>query len=175
MKTDQPSQNSYWVWPGRFAAGEYPGARDSGQAARKLEELLHAGMDHFIDLTETGELVPYAEIAEQTAGSLGMQIGRERHPIPDLSVPRSPEQMTSILDSIDDALSNGKTVYVHCWGGVGRTGTVVGCWLVRHGHSGEEALHEIADRWQRMEKAYRIPRSPETREQCDYVRNWRES
>ena len=148
---------------------------DSGQAARKLEALLHAGIEHFIDLTETGELVPYAEIAERTAGSLGLQMGWERHPIPDLVVPRTLEQMTRILDAIDKALSNGKTVYVHCWGGVGRTGTVVGCWLVRHGHPGEEALHEIADRWKRIEKAYRIPRSPETREQRDYVRNWRES
>ena len=175
MKTGQPSPNSYWVKPGRFAAGEYPGAMDSGQAVRKLEALLDAGIGHFIDLTETGELVPYAGIADQTAGSLGLQVEWERHPIPDLSVPRTREQMTRILDGIDDALSKGRTVYIHCWGGVGRTGTVVGCWLVRHGHPGDEALHEIAERWKRMEKAYRIPRSPETREQCDYVRNWKES
>ena len=31
-------------------------------------------------------------------------------------------------------------MYLHCWGGVGRTGTVVGCWLVRHGRTGDEAL-----------------------------------
>ena len=175
MKTDQPSPNSYWVRPGRFAAGEYPGDRDSRQAAQKLEGLLDAGIDHFIDLTEHGELAPYDEIAEQIAGSLGRQVGWERYAIPDLSVPRAREHMTSILDAIDDALSNGKTVYVHCWGGVGRTGTVVGCWLVRHGHSGDDALQEIEERWRHMEKAYRIPRSPETWEQRDYVRNWKES
>ena len=28
---------------------------------------------------------------------------------------------------------DGRKVYVHCWGGVGRTGTVVGCYLVRQG------------------------------------------
>ena len=40
-------------------------------------------------------------------------------------------------------------VYVHCWGGIGRTGTVVGCWLVRHGMTGDEALAEFASpgRW----------------------------
>ncbi len=32
------------------------------------------------------------------------------------------------------AVANG-AVYVHCWGGVGRTGTVVGCWLLRHGYA----------------------------------------
>ena len=175
MKTGQPSPNSYWVRPGRFGAGEYPGARDSGQAAQKIKGLFDAGIDHFIDLTELGELVPYDEIAEQIAGFLGLQVGWERHPIPDLSVPRTREHMTSILDAIDDALSASKTVYVHCWGGVGRTGTVVGCWLGRHGHSGDEALRTIAQRWQHMEKAHRIPRSPETREQRDYVSNWKES
>ncbi|MYA61486.1 MAG: hypothetical protein F4X94_02810 [Dehalococcoidia bacterium] len=148
MKTDQPSQNSYWVRTGRFAAGEYPGARDSAQAARKIEGLLDAGIDHFIDLTEIGELVPYDKIADRTASSLGLKIEWERHPIPDLSGSRTREQMRGILDAIDDALSDGKTVYVHCWGGVGRTGTVVGCWLVRHGHLGEEALQEIEERWQ---------------------------
>ena len=41
--------------------------------------------------------------------------------------------MTRILDDVDAALADGGAVYVHCWGGIGRTGTVVGCWLVRHG------------------------------------------
>ena len=39
-----------------------------------------------------------------------------------------------MLDAIDDQLENGGNVYVHCWGGKGRTGTVVGCWLIRHGY-----------------------------------------
>jgi len=39
---------------------------------------------------------------------------------------------------------DGHTVYVHCQGGMGRTGTVVGCYLVRHGMGGEDALEEIA-------------------------------
>ena len=174
-RPSQPIPNSYWVQQGRFAAGEYPGDRNPELASRKLEELLDAGIDHFVDLTEPGELAPYEGIAEQTASSLDLQVGWERHAIRDLSVPQNPEQMTLILDAIDDALSDGKTVYVHCWGGVGRMGTVVGCWLVRHGHSGDEALRMIAERWRHMEKAYRIPRSPETPEQREYVRNWKES
>ena len=48
-------------------------------------------------------------------------------------------------------------VYVHCWGGIGRTGTTVGCWFVRHGRTGDQALAEIAERWQWMEKAIRFP------------------
>jgi protein-tyrosine phosphatase len=43
------------------------------------------------------------------------------------------ETVVAVLDAIDGALAAGGTVYVHCWGGRGRTGVIVGCWLVRHG------------------------------------------
>ena len=72
------------------------------------------------------------------------------------------------------ALDDDKSVYVHCWGGIGRTGTVVGCWLVRHGMTGDEALAQIVEWWRGMEKARIHPRSPQTREQHAYVRNWAE-
>ena len=166
--------NSYWVVPGRFAAGEYPGAKNRKEAADKLKTLLDAGIDHFFDLTEQGELVPYSEILEDAARSIGVSAGWERHPIVDVNVPRSPEQMASILDAVDSAISEGKAVYVHCWGGTGRTGTVVGCWLVRRGSTGDEALRQIAEWWKGVEKVWRVPASPETPMQREYVRNWTE-
>ena len=169
---DRPSKNSYWVIPGRFAAGEYPGAWRHAEAPAKLKSLLDAGIDHFIDLTQAAELFPYSEIAQEQARQFGRNVEWERHPIIDASVPRSPEQMAAILDAIDGAMSDGKTVYVHCWGGVGRTGTVVGCWLVRHGHTGDEALRQIAEWWRGVEKVRWHPRSPETHQQREYVRNW---
>lgn len=170
----RPIPNSYWVIPRSLAAGEYPGAKDPIDAASKVRTLLCAGITHFIDLTEAGELVAYAEIVKEQATNLGISAGYERHPIIDVSVPRYPRQMSRILDSIDHAMRHGKIVYVHCWGGVGRTGTVVGCWLVRHGCTGEEALRQIAKWWRGVEKAYRLPISPETPEQHEYVREWTE-
>lgn len=167
-----PLPNSYWVRPGRFAAGEYPGDLDPCQAAAKLKMLLRAGINHFIDLTGTGELRPYRDIAEREARAQGVRVGYERFPIADVEVPRSREWMARILDAIDAALDDGRTVYVHCWGGVGRTGTVVGCWLVRHGESGKSALEQIDEWWRGVEKVRRIPTSPETCEQAEYVRNW---
>ena len=72
------------------------------------------------------------------------------------------------------ALDDGRTVYLHCWGGVGRTGTVVGCWLVRHGRTGDEALQQLEEWWQGVAKVRRKPQSPETPEQFRYVREWAE-
>ncbi len=172
--SDRPQPNSYWVIPGRFAAGEYPGAKDSRKAARKLRTLLAVGIDHFVDLTEPHELVPYAEIAADEAGRLSRQVEHERRPVADQSVPGSPAEMATILDAIDGALEDGRTVYLHCWGGVGRTGTVVGCWLVRHGRTGEEALQQLDEWWQGVKKVDRKPQSPETQEQFRYVREWTE-
>jgi protein-tyrosine phosphatase len=39
--------------------------------------------------------------------------------------------MERILATIKRAIDERATEYVHCWGGIGRTGTVVGCWMVQ--------------------------------------------
>ena len=171
---DRPIPNSYWVKPWRFAAGEYPGPAYDGEPGDNLKALLEAGINHFIDLTESHEMVPYVGLAERRAASLGVTVGWERHPILDASIPHTPERMTGALDAIDDAVFAGKNVYVHCLGGIGRTGTVVGCWLVRHGNAGDEALRRVAHWWRGAMNARYLPSSPETLEQEAYVRRWRE-
>ena len=170
-----PIPNSYWVEPARFAAGEYPGGPTPALAEQKLCTILAAGVDHFIDLTEADEgLAPYAAILARLSDELGVSASHNRFPIRDVSVPEASSDMVRILDAIDTALSAGRTVYLHCWGGVGRTGTTVGCWLVRHGRTGEGALAHLAELWAGVAKAYRTPRSPETREQGNYIRGWGE-
>lgn len=174
---ENPAPNSYWVVPNRVAAGEYPGAKPSRhkEAVAKVTALIDAGIDHFIDLTEAKErLNLYVELANKEAQLRGITIGYVRRPIPDVDVPSTPRDMTTILDAIDAALDGGKTVYVHCWGGVGRTGTVIGCWLVRHGSTASEALQQVAEGWQRMEKFTPERESPETSKQREYVHNWPE-
>ena len=174
--TNPPIPNSYWVIPGRFAAGEYLGDTDPGEATQKLDTLLQAGINHFIDLTETADLLePYRTILQQEAQNLGINAAYEHHPIRDLDIPRTPIHMAGVLDAIGEALDNGDNVYLHCWGGVGRTGTAVGCWLVRQGHTGDNALQQLQVWWQSVQKAHRSPRSPETNQQRQYVRNWTEN
>ena len=170
-----PIPNSYWVIPGQFAAGEYPGDLHPAEAGARLRGLLAEGVSHFIDLTQDIDLLqPYAGVLAEEARKLGVTAVHESHPIRDMSVPRTPEEMTGVLDAIDDALDSGEKVYLHCWGGVGRTGTVVGCWLVRQGMTGDEALDQIREWWQHVPKSWRNPRSPETERQRDYIRNWNE-
>lgn len=92
----------------------------------------------------------------------------KRFPIRDMSTPSVP-LMLAILDAISDAVAAGRRVYIHCWGGVGRTGTVIGCWYVRQGLSAEAALARIAQL-----RAHIPGASPETAEQVAMIRDWHE-
>jgi len=147
-------------------AGEYPGAKDSLLAQRKMARFLELGFTHFIDLTEADEgLQPYAQILQG-------QAAHQRLPIVDMNIP-NPAQMQTILDAIDAALAAGKQVYVHCFGGHGRTGTVVGCWQIRHGAAPAQALAQI-NTWRAALPAHLIDQpSPQTRAQIAFVENWK--
>ena len=173
MRVCEEFPNSYWVGPGAFAAGEYPGSVNAEDARDKLAHLLRCGIDLFIDLTERDELKPYDAVLFQQAAEGDPRAGYLRMSICDMSVP-TPAEMTAILNAIDAAMEAGRTVYLHCWGGIGRTGTVVGCYLVRHGLDGAAALKRVAELFAVMPKAI-YHQSPQTHAQCAFVRDWIES
>lgn len=160
-----PVKHCYWVVQGKFIAGEYPRNLDEDSSLEKIGLLLDQGVKVFIDLTEEYEpLLPYATM-------LGGRAIHKRFPIRDASVPASTSQTVAIIDTIDAHLARGELVYVHCWGGIGRTGTIVGCWLARHGLGGEGALDRLRELWQQNPKS-QFRNSPETQEQERYILNW---
>lgn len=171
----RPFPNCYWVEPGRLLAGEYPGARDEAGARPRLAALLEAGLTDFVDLTSLDDpLRPYAALLQAEAAARGLAARYTRLAIPDMDVPASPAHMRRILDTLDEAHAAGRSAYLHCWGGIGRTGTVVGCYLVRRGLAGQAALDQLAAWWRTVPKSLSYPRSPQTDEQLAYVRGWRE-
>jgi Cyclin-dependent kinase inhibitor 3 (CDKN3) len=167
----RPLPESYWVEPDRLLAGEYP-AQFEGQLTRKrIDALIEAGFDTFIDLTRPNETVAYLRILLEEAKRHQVEVKHHRFPIGDFGLP-TPQQMKSILDTIDAYLEAGRKIYLHCWGGIGRTGTTVGCYLVRRGSTGEEALRQLAEWWRAVPKSHNHPHSPETQEQAAFIRNW---
>ena len=127
-----------WIEPNRLLAGAYP---------RDVDVLVQGRVTLVVDLTEEGELEPY---------DLPSMIRHVRAPIPDFGVPAA-EQLRRTLDLIDSEPDG--VVFVHCRGGCGRTGTVVACWLVRHGATLAEALARVAP-------------CPETAEQRALIEGW---
>lgn len=165
----RPFPKSYWVTPERFLAGEYPGSLLIHETRTKIRGLLELGIDTFIDLTLNDHLEPYEPILRMEAARMEKPYTYQKFGFKDMSVP-SKREMKKILDGIDEAVNAGHNVYVHCWGGVGRTGTVVGCYLARKGITGALALAEIA----RLRMVVPSGReSPETDQQRHMVTDWK--
>ena len=144
------------IEPGRLIAGRHPCAHGAENASLELRDLGDSGVSLFVDLTQGGELEPYASLVVPPARYVN-------RPIRDFSIPTR-ESLVATLDEIDGELSLGGVVYVHCWAGCGRTGVVVGAWLVRHGADPEDALRRIADA--------RGLGCPQTLEQRGFVLGW---
>ena len=145
---EAPTEGSYWVEPGRLLAGRYPGSCEDVAA------LDAAGVTLLVDLTEADERPPYVLSPPARHVCVG---------IADFSA-ASVSTMRRVLDLIRAELDSGGVVYVHCLGGCGRTGSVVGCHLVEGGLGGDEALS-------RVEELCGWP-CPETPEQRALVRSW---
>jgi hypothetical protein len=171
----KPFERCYWVVPGRLLAGCYPGELDEQVATTKLAGLLEVGVRVVVALTEAHEsgrgglpFAPYEPILRRLAEKRGLAVSVERHAIPDMGVPTT-AALRLTLDAIDGAVAAGRPVYVHCWGGYGRTGTVVGCWLARHGHGvGAAALERLAALRRDLKGE-----SPQTDAQRAMVTGWR--
>ena len=142
-----------------------------------MRSILDAGVTVFVNLQEPAETGtghrPFRdyrpEFQRLNEGSMP-DLEFHRFPIPDMGV-TSKEAIRDALDQIDEAHAAGRAVYIHCWGGHGRTGTVVGCWLVRHGLTPDQALERITG-LRKHDDYLRYRISPQTEAQNRMVQNW---
>ena len=157
FEREAPLPRSYWVLPGKLLAGGYPGRGRGGtpegsgtaephSAFPALKALLGSGVDAFLDLTAPDEEVGaprYAELLGSAASAGGSPAERRSAPQDDMSA--NPSSVSRVLVELGSMLAAGRTVYLHCVGGLGRTGTVVGSFLVERGLAApDEALALIA-------------------------------
>ena len=161
-----PLKQSFYVGENIYA-GEYPGAKDEADAKAKIRQMTQFGVRHYIDLTEERELRPYAHL-------LPSDTTYTRFPIRDVSVPKSIDEVKTLIEHINElSARNDGYVYIHCWGGVGRTGTIVACYLAQHMEHPtlENALLQLRTLFAEMPKsAYR--HTPETKPQVQFVQEF---
>ena len=174
-----PFNRSYWVVPGKLLAGGYPGSEDPIEEERNLKGLIQAGIRHVISLLEPQEYSRpddpfplYVDHMESIAKKLKISVTYDQISLKDFSVPTE-RQMVRILNQIDMCIKYDKPVYLHCWGGKGRTGTVIGCYLARHGFAAGNDVIEMIKELRKNTVDYLDP-SPETREQIKMVLYWNE-
>ena len=203
-----PTDRSYWVVKGRFAAGAYPSKPEyggSGQIPKSLELLLDTGIDMFINLTQDylggtdeewrgrlmshydpgaegrAEIVRYAvpdehlpacTLEDPEAGEAARRMDLTGKGCPHCPNDQSRAVTKEILDTIDSAINRGDNVYVHCWGGSGRTGTVVGCWLRRHDLVDADNVLGRLKKLRRGDRKGWWKPTPNTEEQRKFIKGW---
>ena len=161
---------SYWLVDGQLLAGGYPSSFKPEETRRRLEDILNAGVRSFVDLTFEDEgLEAYEAVLKQLAEEKQIDTAYHRFSIRDHDVPAA-TLMQEVLRTIREEIGAGRPVYFHCWGGIGRTGTVACCWLIEDGYSCDDALSRIAELRTGTPDSY--TRSPETDAQVAFIRNW---
>lgn len=162
----RPLHQSFHVdW--NIYAGEYPGDKYGKKAEEKIEQMTHFGVRHYIDLTEEGELRPYSQL-------LPKGTTYTRFPIRDCDVPSSIDDVEKLIRHIQKlSKRNDGYVYIHCWGGVGRTGTIVACYFAEN-NSFEKAMQLLRKQFSEMPKSSHRT-TPDTNEQINFFKKYKES
>ena len=151
----------YWLdgtWPGKLALAPRP--RGGDWLEDDIASWSRAGIRTVLSLL-TPEEQRDLELRNEPVEVLqhGMQF--LSFPIPDRQIPRSEAKWSEVLETVAADLSAGKNVLVHCRQGIGRTGLVAACLLVKNGMSPGAAVDSVS-------AARGLP-VPETSEQRDLI------
>lgn len=151
----------YWLdeaWPGRIALSARP--RGGDWLVDEVSDWKRSDIGTVLSLLEPQEekdLDLQREAAEIRREGLEFV----SFPIPDRQVPKSEAGLANVLEKLEHSLSRSKNVVIHCRQGVGRSGLVAACLLVKKGMSPGAALEKIS--------AARGVAVPETEEQREWI------
>jgi len=133
--------------PGCLGLGFAPGRQIGRYETRDLESDLASlrrdhGLSRLVCLVEVHELealgIPDLLVRAEAQGLRSLHA-----PLPDGGTPASLEAMEALAHQILAWVGAGEGVFLHCWAGLGRTGTVAAACLIARGASAVEALHLV--------------------------------
>jgi len=134
---------------GRLAMSSSPGCHPGSTLEQDLGALVEAGISLVVCLQEEQELFWLDEVesiddrrrAVEALGTTFLHAPIEDFMAPDLGTTRT------VLEALFACLDHGSDALVHCYAGLGRTGTVVACALVSRGMCASDAI--LLTRWLR--------------------------
>jgi atypical dual specificity phosphatase len=118
-----------WLVENKLAAMSYPESEDAFTLLYKI------GIRAILNLSE----VPLLYKAPHTIGMLTAHI-----PVADFTAP-TPEQVKQAVAMISSCLDGNMPLVVHCTAGLGRTGTILACYLVGSRISADNAITIIRE------------------------------
>lgn len=142
----RPIMDTYWALPGKLMVGEFPGFTGGGNERECVDWALEQGVTFFLDLSKIDDYEPedkYGRVLPTAAAEKGIRVERRLIPTYPKRLPKS-SQISMILDVIDDAIQRGHVVYVHDMNTREAAELIAGCYLVRVGQTGEQALESLA-------------------------------
>jgi protein-tyrosine phosphatase len=151
----------YWLdgqWPGKLAVGPRPRGGEWLKGDIANWKLANIGAVLSLLTPDEERELDLREEADQVR-TQGMNF--TSFPIPDRQVPGSEAKLAEVLEGAARSLSAGKNVLVHCRQGIGRSGLVAACLLMKKGMSPGAAVESVS--------AARGVSIPETAEQRDWI------
>jgi|SRR5690348_10037781 len=149
----------YWIDVDNLKLAIAARPRGNDWLADDIRSLRDAGIDLLVSALTPPEAEELGlKDEEDCCGGSGIEF--LSFPIEDRSVPDSPS-FDTFLGDLNEHLSKGQRVAVHCRAGIGRSAIIAACLLTRNGLSAEAAFSAI-------QKARGIP-VPDTPEQRRWV------
>jgi protein-tyrosine phosphatase len=154
----------YWIngpWKGKLALAARP--RGGDWLDDEVIGWKRAGISAVLSLLTAQEEQEF-ELRNEGEQTRKMGLEFSSFPIEDRQVPKSEANLSQALDDVTTILCAGRNVLVHCRQGIGRTGLVAACLLIKSGMSPGAAVQAAS--------AARGVAVPETVEQRDWIERY---